>query len=66
MYFVLKVLNALFLLSFCHLGAVFGMFIRYFLPNKHKNRQNKMFCLFYRFIEDNFQSFIPWFVRDIR
>ena len=21
---------------------------------------------FYRFIEDNFQSFIPWFVRDIR
>ena len=21
---------------------------------------------FYRFIEDNFRSFIPWFVRDIR
>ena len=51
---------------FCSLLPFFLRFIRYFLPNKHKNRQNKMFCLFYRFIEDNFQSFIPWFVRDIR
>lgn len=66
MYFVLKSIKypvfALFLPSW----GGFGMFIRFFLPNKHKNRQNKMFCLFYRFIENNFQSFIPWFVRDIR
>ena len=51
---------------FCSLLPFFLRFIRYFFPNKHKNRQNKKFCLFYRFIEDNFQSFIPWFVRDIR
>lgn len=55
---------------FCSLFAILGRFwgclYAFFLPNKHKNRQNKMFCLFYRFIEDNFQSFIPWFVRDIR
>lgn len=52
---------------FCSLLPFFLRFIRFFfLPNKHKNRQNKKFCLFYRFIEDNFQSFIPWFVRDIR
>ena len=66
MYSVLKSIKypvfALFLLFF----AIFLRFIRFFLPNKHKNRQNKKFCLFYRFIEDNFQSFIPWFVRDIR
>lgn len=66
MYFVLKSIKcpvfALFLPSWGGFWDVYTLF----LPNKHKNRQNKMFCLFYRFIEDNFQSFIPWFVRDIR
>lgn len=55
---------------FCSLFAILGRFwgclYAIFYRIKHKNRQNKMFCLFYRFIEDNFQSFIPWFVRDIR
>lgn len=63
MYFVLKVLNVLFLFSS---AIFFALYTLFFLPNKHKNRQNFLFCLFYRFIEDNFQSFIPWFVRDIR
>ena len=64
MYFVLKSIKCPVFVLFCHF---FLRFIRFFfLPNKHKNRQNKKFCLFYRFIEDNFQSFIPWFVRDIR
>ena len=63
MYFVLKSIKCPVFVLFCHF---FLRFIRYFLPNKHKNRQNKKFCLFYRFIEDNFQSFIPWSVRDIR
>lgn len=62
MYFVLKSIKCPVFVLFCH----FLRFIRFFLPNKHKNRQNFLFCLFYRFIEDNFQSFIPWFVRDIR
>ena len=63
MYFVLKSVKCPVFVLFCHFFALYTLF---FLPNKHKNRQNKKFCLFYRFIEDNFQSFIPWFVRDIR
>ena len=51
---------------FCSILPFFCALYAFFLPNKHKNRQNFLFCLFYRFIEDNFQSFIPWFVRDIR
>lgn len=66
MYFTLKSIKRPVFALFFHFWAVLGLFIRYFLPDRHKNRQNKIFCLFYRFIEDNFQSFIPWFVRDIR
>lgn len=63
MYFVLKSIKCPVFVLFCHF---FCALYAFFLPNKHKNRQNFLFCLFYRFIEDNFQSFIPWFVRDIR
>lgn len=62
MYFVLKSIKCPIFALFCPVFALYTLF----LPNKHKNRQNILFCLFYRFIEDNFQSFIPWFVRDIR
>ena len=46
LYFTLKSIKRPVFALFFHFWAVFGLFIRYFLPDRHKNRQNKMFCLF--------------------
>lgn len=59
---------------FCSLFFIFGtvlwLFIRYFLPNKHKNEFAGTPCAQCpkggHTMPKAWATFIPWFVRDIR
>lgn len=56
---------------FCSLFFIFGtvlwLFIRYFLPNKHKNEFAGTPCpMVGGMMPKPWATFIPWFVRDIR